>query len=223
MGGALSIFVLLSLSVLIIRVASVALRLTGLSEGTARFQALSAFTGTGFTTVEAETIVNYPLRRKIISLLMIVGNLGLVSVLATLVVSLVHTEAETGAVIKQLAWLLGGLALVWFLILNKTADRLLCKAIGRFLQSQTVLGRRNYQRLLQLGNGFSICEHPAAGIDREKLEELGLRLVAMHSGDGRFRDGGDTFAAIDDGDKLVIYGSDEGHEILSRQHESQAP
>ena len=219
MGGALSIFVLLSLSVLIIRVASVALRLTGLSEGTARFQALSAFTGTGFTTVEAETIVNYPLRRKIISLLMIVGNLGLVSVLATLVVSLVHTEAETGAVIRQLAWLLGGLALVWFLILNKTADGLLCKVIGHVLQSETILGRRNYQRLLQLGDGFSICEHPAANVDEAELEKLGLKLIATHSGDGRFREAGDTSVTIGDGDKLVVYGSDDSHEILSRQHD----
>ncbi len=92
MGAALSIFVLLSLSVLVIRVASVALRLTGLSDDIARFQALSAFTGTGFTTLEAEAIVNYPVRRRIVSSLMIVGNLGLVTVLATLVVSMINTE-----------------------------------------------------------------------------------------------------------------------------------
>jgi Trk-type K+ transport system membrane component len=95
-GAALSIFVLLSLSVLVMRVASVALRLTGLSDDVARFQALSAFTGTGFTTREAESIVNYPVRRRIVSSLMIVGNLGLVTVLATLVVSLVKTEGHSG-------------------------------------------------------------------------------------------------------------------------------
>ena len=50
MGAALSIFVLLSLSVFVMRVASVALRLTGLTDDIARFQALSAFTDTGFTT-----------------------------------------------------------------------------------------------------------------------------------------------------------------------------
>lgn len=41
MSAALSIFVLLSLSVFVIRVASVALRITGLTETSARFQALS--------------------------------------------------------------------------------------------------------------------------------------------------------------------------------------
>ncbi len=64
MGTSLSVFVLLSVSVAVIRVASVALRLTGLTENTARFQALSAFTGTGFTTTEAEALVNYPVRRR---------------------------------------------------------------------------------------------------------------------------------------------------------------
>jgi Trk-type K+ transport system membrane component len=73
MGAALSIFVILSVSIFIIRVAAVALRLTGLTDVSARFQALSAFTGTGFTTIEAESVVNYPVRRRIVSLLMIIG------------------------------------------------------------------------------------------------------------------------------------------------------
>ena len=55
MGAALSILVLLSVSVFVVRLASVALRLTGLPEGVARFQALSAFTGTGYTTVTKVT------------------------------------------------------------------------------------------------------------------------------------------------------------------------
>ena len=48
----------MSISVFIIRLASVGLRLTELGEGSARSQALSAFTGTGFTTSEVEMIVN---------------------------------------------------------------------------------------------------------------------------------------------------------------------
>jgi len=109
MGAALSIFVLLSLSIFITRIAAVALRITGLDEQSARFQSLSAFTGTGFTTSEAESVVNYPIRRRIVMILMIAGNFGLVSVFATLVMSLVITEGDTDAVIEQVSWLLGGL------------------------------------------------------------------------------------------------------------------
>ena len=53
MGAALTIAVLLALSVSLVRIAGVAMRLTGLSEGVARFQCLSAPTGTGFTRHEA--------------------------------------------------------------------------------------------------------------------------------------------------------------------------
>ena len=98
MGAALSLFVLMTLSILVVRVAAVALRQTGLEEATAKFQALSAVSGTGFTTSESETIVNYPVRRRIVTLLMVIGNLGLVTVFATLVVSFVHTEGEVDAV-----------------------------------------------------------------------------------------------------------------------------
>ena len=87
----------MSLSIFIVRVASVALRHTGLPEVSARFQALSAISGTGFTTKEAESEVNYPVRRKIVMLLMVIGNLGVVTVMATVVVTFVNTRGDTSA------------------------------------------------------------------------------------------------------------------------------
>ena len=57
--------------------------MTGLDKNKARFQALSAFSGTGFTTREAETVINHPQRRKIIRWLMIMGNAGVVTVIVT--------------------------------------------------------------------------------------------------------------------------------------------
>ncbi len=68
-------------SFLFVRAASIALMMTGLEKHKARFQALSAFSGTGFTTKEAELIVNHPVRRKIVRWLMIMGNAGIVTVI----------------------------------------------------------------------------------------------------------------------------------------------
>jgi len=223
MGAALTIFVLLSMSVLFTRIASVALRLTGLEESSARFQALSAFTGTGFTTIESEAIVNYPVRRKIIMLLMIIGNLGLISVFATLVVSLVHTEGAMDAVLEQLAWLLAGMAFVWFLILNPIADKALCAAIGQILQKTTVLGKRRFHRLLQLGNGLSICEHRVEDalldedgrVAAETLESLDLDVVAKRSADGVISRA-DANTPVRDAMFVVLYGGDSGHEALAQ-------
>lgn len=215
MGAAISIFVLMSLSVFVMRVAAVALRYTGLAETTARFQALSAFTGTGFTTSEAETVVNYPIRRRIVSILIVIGNMGLLTVFATLVASLVRTEGEVTAVVTQLAWLVGGLVLLWFLMLNKTADRILCNWIGRFLDSATFLGRRSFHRLLQVGDGISICEHTVpAQLLRSELDSLELTVLVVRSPAGELLDANTDFARLTADHKLVLFGPDSAHEAL---------
>ena len=222
MGAALSIFVILSISIFVVRIAAVALRITGLPENSARFQALSAFTGTGFTTSEAEMVVNYPIRRRLIGLLMIIGNMGLVTVLATLVVSLVRTDGDAGAVIAQVAWLLGGLALLWFLMLNSKADQFLCSIIGNILDSATFLGKRNFHRLVQIGDGYSICEHPvrpdSAGNSEtpviSALSGLGLELLAIRRSGGELSVGAAVSSPIGAGDALIVFGPDAGHEAL---------
>lgn len=58
--GVIAFLIVLTLSLVITRIATVALTMTGLSSEAAEFQARSAFTGTGFTTAEAEKIVNHP-------------------------------------------------------------------------------------------------------------------------------------------------------------------
>ena len=79
-------------SFLIVRAAAIALMMTGMDRKRAVFQALSAFSGTGFTTKEAESVVNNPLRRRIVSWLMILGNAGIVTVIITATSSFVTSE-----------------------------------------------------------------------------------------------------------------------------------
>ena len=76
MIAALALLFVLTLSIVVVRIGAVALRLTGMPEEAARFQARSAFTGAGFTTSESEAIVNHPVRRRIVSTLMVVGSIG---------------------------------------------------------------------------------------------------------------------------------------------------
>lgn len=85
-----SLLVVLILSLLITRIATVALTLTGLSRESARFQARSAFTGVGFATHEAENVVNHPVRRRILMLLMLLGNAGIVTVIASMILAFVN-------------------------------------------------------------------------------------------------------------------------------------
>lgn len=84
----LAIFV----SFLFVRAAAIALMMTGMEKKKARFQALSAFSGTGFTTKEAELVINHPVRRKIVTWLMIMGNAGIVTVIVTATSSLASSR-----------------------------------------------------------------------------------------------------------------------------------
>ena len=69
MAALISVFIAITLSLLITRIATEALTLTGLSRTSASFQARSAFTGAGFTTAESEAVVKHPVRRRIIIVL----------------------------------------------------------------------------------------------------------------------------------------------------------
>jgi Trk-type K+ transport system membrane component len=91
-----SLLVVLTLSFAVTRLATVALALTGLAAELARLQSVSAITGVGFTTTESEPVVNHPVRRRILILLMIVGNAGIVTAIASLILSFtgVHRAQE---------------------------------------------------------------------------------------------------------------------------------
>lgn len=75
-------------SIMVVLIGAIAFELTGLERSSAQFQALSCFTGTGFTTKESEQITLYPLRRRIAMFLMIIGNAGFVTMIAAFANSL---------------------------------------------------------------------------------------------------------------------------------------
>jgi len=92
MGIMLFIIVLVA-SFIIIRIGAIAFQLTGLEWSLAKFQALSCFSGTGFTTKEAELVTSHPQRRKIATILIILGNAGLVTMIATVASALNPQQA----------------------------------------------------------------------------------------------------------------------------------
>ena len=67
---------------------AIAFEITGLERSKARFQSLSALSGTGFTTSEAESIVNHPRRRRIATWLIFIGNTGIIVFILILILYL---------------------------------------------------------------------------------------------------------------------------------------
>ncbi|MBN1391736.1 MAG: hypothetical protein JW947_02915 [Sedimentisphaerales bacterium] len=78
----------LIVSFIVVRIGAIAFQLTGIEWSLAKFQALSCFTSTGFTTKEAELITATPQRRRIASILIIMGHAGFVTMIATFANSL---------------------------------------------------------------------------------------------------------------------------------------
>ncbi len=215
MIAALTLFTVLTISILVSRTGAVALRLTGLPEQVARFQARSAFTGAGFTTSESEAIVNHPVRRRIVSQLMIVGNLGLVSVMATVIVSLVGSSGPEGALLLQLLWLAAVLLVLWFLVLNPFADRIMCNIIGRLLAKTEGFGGRKPARLLQLPAGHGVMQflvHTESGLAGRQLRELvsnGVVVLGLQHEDGTYINLPHDGEEVRPADEIFFYGPDQ--------------
>jgi hypothetical protein len=75
--------IVIIVSFIVVRIGAIAFQLTGLEWSLAKFQALSCFTSTGFTTREAELITSDPRRRRIASVLIVLGHAGFVTMIAT--------------------------------------------------------------------------------------------------------------------------------------------
>src|SRR3954470_12756427 len=113
MVALISVLIIVLLSLLITRVATVALSLTGMSREAASFQARSALTGVGFTTSEAEDVVSHPVRRRIVSALMLVGSAGLVTAVSSLILS--FGGAQSHEKITRGFVLVAGLLVLWLI------------------------------------------------------------------------------------------------------------
>ena len=196
------------------RVATVALVVTGMPRTAARFQARSALTGVGFTTSEAESVVNHPVRRRIVMALMLLGNLGLATGIAGVLGGFVRADASEGAV--RAAILIAGLAAVYALSRSAVVDRRLSRVLGRLLSRYTDLETRDYERLLRLSGEHSIKEtHVSAGswmADRTlgelRLRDEGVLVIGVVRPDGRYVGVPDKRTRIRAGDALILYGRD---------------
>ncbi|QDV66109.1 TrkA C-terminal domain-containing protein [Crateriforma conspicua] len=214
MAAIITLLLTLSVSLLITRVAAMALMLTGLSREAARFQARSAFSGVGFTTTEAESIVNHPVRRRIAMMLMLFGNIGLATVGASLMVSMLDAKNnETWW--TTLIVLFVGVTFLLLLARSRWVERRLNRIIAWSLRRFTDLDVRDYVAVLNLQEGFAVTEmrvDPGDWLSDKTLIELdlpreGVLILGVHSVQADQYIGAPVATTkICVGDTLVMYG-----------------
>lgn len=214
MATAISLLIILTLSVIAVRVGAVALWLTGLPEYVARFQARSAFTTTGFTTPQASLVVNHPDRRRVISVLMVLGNAGIVSVMATVILSYVDFEASAETLIQEALWLALAAAVFWVVGISNWGDRNMTRFIHWCLRARTRLDAERIESLLLLPNGYQVAAI-TVGEGNEAASELfadvraaghqAIILGVLHSDDTYVSLPAEDAHALAS-DRVVLYG-----------------
>jgi len=207
-----TVFVAVIMSLLVTRVATVALILTGLSRESARFQARSALSGAGFTTTESEAVVNHPVRRRIVMSLMLVGSAGFVTVIGTLVLSFANADPSEREV--RVGVLLGGLLVLWLIARSRRIDRHLSAVIGRLLRRWTDLDARDYAALLHLSQAYSVMELAVCDEDwvagrtlgELRLRDEGVVVLGITRADGSYVGVPQFVTPVHAGDTLLAYG-----------------
>ena len=215
MGGVaflIPTLILIAASAIVVKVGTVALRMTGLDAKRARFQAVSAFTGTGFTTRDSELVVRDDRRRRIIMTLMILGNAGFVTVLAALIGSFVSVKKVVQVPIQLVAILL----CIYLIYRIGRRRRLMRKWTGwieRKLAKWTNLQEIPIEEAFHLAEGYGVAavrigpESRVIGrsLAQEALAEKDVLVLAIERE-------GETVATpkaqevIQHGDRLICYG-----------------
>ena len=209
----ISLFVIVTLSLLVTRVATQMLVLTGLSKQSAQFQARSAFSGAGFTTSESESVLNHPVRRRIIRALILLGNAGIVSAFASLLLSFTGTHGSSDALLRI------GLIAVFLVVLlrvanSAVADRVLNRVIERALRKFTAVDVRDYASLLRLSDDWMVAELAVEEGDwlcgftlRElRFPDEGVLVLGIVRSDGRWVGAPKGTARLRAGDTVTLYG-----------------
>ncbi len=228
MGAVLLLLVVITASMICVRAEAIAMELTGMAPDSARFQALSVFTNTGFTTREAEEIVRVPARRRIITILIVLGHAGTVSVIATFASSLLQRDFINTALN------VGVIALALFVLYRLMSSGGLTRHIGdtlrRWLLSRYQLRAPSLEEMIKVTEGVGVLRvkvQPRSPLAGKPLSESGLKarkiqVLSILRGSKVITvpRGPDVILA---GDDLICYGSEEAAGELSSAGEELRP
>ena len=138
---------------------------------------MSCFSGTGFTTKEAELITGDKRRRRIASVLMVLGSAGLVTMIATVASALNPENTLLGWLSKSylpflpswsVRWVNLGIIVIALLIIykmstNKKFTQKLTSYLRKKILKKEFFKPVSFEELLLLTNGYGIIRLEATG------------------------------------------------------------
>ena len=202
------------------KLATGALIATGVPPESAAFQARSAFSGAGFTTSEAENVVNHRVRRRIIGTTMFVGSLGTPTLVLTVLVGLV--APGPGSTTERALVTISGVFLILMAVFNKPSQRWLQNVGQRYVQKRLAPALSDQRLdLLTLSNEFAVQAVRFEATPEESVRSLrGLAQAFPDVTILGVRRGREYFGAppvdidLQAGDELIIY-AHRDHELVN--------
>lgn len=212
----LILLLIIFISLLAMKLATSALMITGLSYGTANFQAYSAYFGVGFTTRESELVVNHPVRRRIIRDLILVGNIGVTSSLATIIITFVQAT-RNHETLHTVAWLGGGALIVLLLLKLPLAEKVFEVIIRQSLKWIGLSHKLDYELLLRVQAGYCISEieisatSSTAGkhLRESRPSDQGIIILGIQRGSEQYIGAPGPEDILSIGDMVTIYGREQ--------------
>ncbi len=223
----ITLLVVVSLGLLITKIAASALVYTGVSREMARFQARSAFTGVGFTTSETENMVRHPVRRRIVMTLMLLGNAGFVSAIASMIPILNNTNSASG--FGQLGLLIVGVLSLWVVSRSRWLDYVIMRATKSAMRRITRLDVQDYTGLLHFSEGFAVVEmsisadHWLTGknLIELNLKDEGVQVLGIQRANKEYVATPKGTSYIRAGDIVILYGRhDQIEELRERKRDT---
>ncbi|GAB6145495.1 TrkA C-terminal domain-containing protein [Desulfocicer niacini] len=219
-----SLLLVIFLSILITRIATIALTHTGLTRESAKFQARSAFSGAGFTTNESEMVVNHPVRRKIVMILILIGNAGIVAAISSLILTFVK-QSDSTTLTPKVIILVAGILVLWIIASSQWVDRQLYRIVEHLLKRYTKLDVRDYASLLHLTGDYRLAELHVqekdwiAGkkLSDSRLRDEGINLLGIKKPKGIYIGNPTPDRRLEPKDTLILYGRIEAIENLDRR------
>jgi hypothetical protein len=214
------IFALVS-SFIIVRIGAIAFQLTGLEWSLAKFQALSCFSGTGFTTRESELITRDKQRRKIASILMVLGNAGLVTMIASVAGAfagpagiLPKDTADIYSVLVNLAMLIILLYIFYRIAKNRKFRTRITNFLRKKIMKREAFQNVSFEELLFVTGGYGISkfrltkDSPLAGktLLESDLRKNDITILAIIKGDDTIPNP-PANSRLEPGNEVVAYGN----------------
>jgi hypothetical protein len=206
--GFLFILLYFAIIAVVIEINVLLFTLTGLKKEIARFQVISMFTATGFTTGESELILGHPIRRRLSTFLILFGVFSLAVVISS--ISNILSDEFRSIELGMIALFL----IIFYLILSvPKLKNFLEKSFKKHLHKQYNLSDLPLREVMYFDEKDVVVElpiHEGSSVIGKYLKDIiksedDLNVLFIKRGDMTLRKDSYT-TEIQEGDMIYLYG-----------------